>query len=1458
MNLHTQISFIDIQHILKYNQLPTIQKKQRKRSFNESNNTTSPSSDLGIDNPSYISLSNTILQGETSVDTHNIDISQPIKIHDVKLSLQNNTITIKTKARTKLKSQIILVLELPSDINNNDIQKLSIESKILNKCHFKQNYFQFELPYLILTLDNNDQGISISIQLSYNIQMLETLYFNIPSNDISTYIKDIIPLISNYSEIEQQNNLPTVSMENFYNMICEKTLEFPEFNKQPFISELDTDLLKFQIKTVHWLLNRENKYYDDDEKTVKLLDKWDKSYEHNDLKILEFLNKLSFGFKIITIGTQKIWYNPYTQNICSHEKLLDFFNNSIKFPPNGFGLLSEEMGLGKTVEIISLILLNQREHHELNQTIWSPELERSITKTKATLIICPDSIIHQWIDELELHSPNLKIYVYQGINKSNKSSLEISKDFSQNDVVITTYSTISREIHNALFNPSSRPKRSKRDTNTMINIDNLDLDDPTIEKEALETIKEMYKTVEKNDGILRDREDYSSPLVMVEFWRIILDEVQMIGTTMSNICKIATLIPRVHSWGVSGTPIKSDLNDLKSLLSFLQIHPFQGSKQNWNQLVSNRYDFIELFKEISFRHTKEMVKQDIQIPKQNKYLLSVPFGPIEQNNYEELYKNFLKDVGLDHEGNPVVPDWEPSQSYYEYMSYWLKKLRRVCCHANILEPQGNNNQIQSLKTMDKVLESMIKQTLDKINYIEREITNSYLEIGQIYEFEKKPGKALEIWSQELPNVLEKLETLRTQSQQGDNESKGADIYIRLTLNLLHRLYYFIASAHYQLYTPPLEELVPGLNLDKSIYEEIDPSLTNPQQGQQQGPPVDESSITVYRVLNQDEQLHQDKEVEYYSLAQDIRRELLSEPIKQVNLFVEKSLNKDFRFEYINDDQLIIGTGFSTQDLEIQSFMTRVQSVLIQLNSQATILNSWIEDTISTIQRPLFDSVTDPSGDEYIGSLDDQEKFINYLDFLQRSIYDRSGLILGKSDSLLVGSFENNNNGDSEFKNKLEMEYPKLNLTVSLRGLIINTKVILSKIPLVEDMKTFAKIIVDLKKIFEIQKENIENSKKIFRNLNDCFNLRINYFKQLQELSDNVKPFDEITHGNLQTTNRETKLFSKIDDLKKELNSINSRIRYLKSLSSSANDQNGNTGSDDEKICSICRYPITIGSLTKCGHQYCKDCLNHWLARHRGCPICKSHITKSDVYNFTYNREEINVRMITEATRGEDDEIFKIYSKIDENSLKEINSIKINNNYGSKINTIIKQVLWLKKQNPQVQIVIYSQWSQLLSIIGQAFNQNGIKFLGSKNSLYKTGSGGKSKIKTDISNFKKDSRITCFLLNAKAEASGLTLINAQHVFICEPFVNSALELQAINRIHRIGQKFETSVWMFSITGSVEESIILLSTRKFQSKMEKFNTENFQKNFSKLVEKNGESVDSKDLWNSFFSSKIDRIV
>ncbi len=53
------------------------------------------------------------------------------------------------------------------------------------------------------------------------------------------------------------------------------------------------------------------------------------------------------------------------------------------------------------------------------------------------------------------------------------------------------------------------------------------------------------------------------------------------------------------------------------------------------------------------------------------------------------------------------------------------------------------------------------------------------------------------------------------------------------------------------------------------------------------------------------------------------------------------------------------------------------------------------------------------------------------------------------------------------------------------------------------------------------------------------------------------------------------------------------------------------------------------------------------------------------------------------------------------------------------------------------------------------------------------------------------------------AHGLNLVEANHVLLVEPLLNPAQELQAIGRVHRIGQKRHTTVHRFLIRNTIEE-------------------------------------------------------
>jgi DNA repair protein RAD16 len=82
----------------------------------------------------------------------------------------------------------------------------------------------------------------------------------------------------------------------------------------------------------------------------------------------------------------------------------------------------------------------------------------------------------------------------------------------------------------------------------------------------------------------------------------------------------------------------------------------------------------------------------------------------------------------------------------------------------------------------------------------------------------------------------------------------------------------------------------------------------------------------------------------------------------------------------------------------------------------------------------------------------------------------------------------------------------------------------------------------------------------------------------------------------------------------------------------------------------------------------------------------------------------------------------------------------------------------------------------------------------------------------ISEFNEDPNVPCFLMSLKAGGVALNLTVASHVMLMDPWWNPAVEQQAQDRIHRLGQFKPITVTRFVIAGTVEERILKLQEKK----------------------------------------------
>jgi SNF2 family DNA or RNA helicase len=139
------------------------------------------------------------------------------------------------------------------------------------------------------------------------------------------------------------------------------------------------------------------------------------------------------------------------------------------------------------------------------------------------------------------------------------------------------------------------------------------------------------------------------------------------------------------------------------------------------------------------------------------------------------------------------------------------------------------------------------------------------------------------------------------------------------------------------------------------------------------------------------------------------------------------------------------------------------------------------------------------------------------------------------------------------------------------------------------------------------------------------------------------------------------------------------------------------------------------------------------------------------------------------------------------------------------------------------ILLFSQFVEMLKLLEAACRERGIK------THILT---GETKARMEVVNdFQADPDPCVFLLSLRAAGTGLNLTNASYVVLYDPWWNPAVEAQAIDRSHRIGQTQTVMAYRLITPGTVEEKIWDLQQRKSATIADVLGEEGFASNLSK---------------------------
>lgn len=241
------------------------------------------------------------------------------------------------------------------------------------------------------------------------------------------------------------------------------------------------------------------------------------------------------------------------------------------------------------------------------------------------------------------------------------------------DIILTDYATLQSEFYYSNHNPSSR----------------------TLRRPA------RYLSVK-------------TPLLFVNWWRVCLDEAQMVSSVITKPARLVAQLSAVHRWGVTGTPIQKSIDDLYGLIAFLGCSPYD-EREKWIELMNefshnaNIKPIVSVLQKIMWRtcKSKEIMEQ-VNIPEQTEIVHHIHMSDLENYYYNKEHakcsQNFRANsikIGAKQKLATLNPHM------LKIVLEPLRKLRQDCSVPSIFE-RNMNQQKKNLKP-DELLEHLMKK-----------------------------------------------------------------------------------------------------------------------------------------------------------------------------------------------------------------------------------------------------------------------------------------------------------------------------------------------------------------------------------------------------------------------------------------------------------------------------------------------------------------------------------------------------------------------------------------------------------------------------------------------------------------------------------------------------------------------------------------------------------------------------
>lgn len=307
------------------------------------------------------------------------------------------------------------------------------------------------------------------------------------------------------------------------------------------------------------------------------------------------------------------------------------------------GLLADVMGLGKTLEALSLIASTLDESKTFAKAKPIRDEQNMVLEhSMATLVVCPTSTVKNWEDQIAQHiQPGSMNYtVYHGPNRE-KNPYKLLRF----NIVITTYGIVASEF-------------SGKSTATL------------------------------------------SPLKQLKWFRVVLDEAHTIREHRALQSQAVYTLDAQRRWCLTGTPIQNRLDDLGSLTRFLRLYPYD-TPGRFNQYIRGPAQagdpaFLKALRVFVDSFTLRRLRDRIDLPERRDYVDRLKFSEEEKRLHD-----FFKEIAHVHI-QELTRTKEKNSGVQHHVLRGIMTLRLICAHGRDLLKEKDLQKLKGISATEAI------------------------------------------------------------------------------------------------------------------------------------------------------------------------------------------------------------------------------------------------------------------------------------------------------------------------------------------------------------------------------------------------------------------------------------------------------------------------------------------------------------------------------------------------------------------------------------------------------------------------------------------------------------------------------------------------------------------------------------------------------------------------------------